>query len=303
MSVILAYIGVIFIWSTTPLAIQWSSDGWGYLFAVSARMVIGAIFCLFIMALLKQKILLNKEAVQTYLAASVGIYAAMLCVYWGAQFVPSGLVAVLFGLNPIVTSVFASIWLNESSFTLGKVTATLLGFFGVVIIFGADIGVDNFELKGVVAILMSVLLHSGSAICVKRIAADLPALSITGGSLLVAACMYLLTWAIFGDHELVMSDLRLKTVVALGYLSILGSVLGFTLYFYVLKKMDVSKVALVTLVTPIIALVLGRFLNNETMPLSILLGSACIIAALVLHQWGDIFMKRFRARKSSILRL
>jgi len=298
MSVILAYIGVIVIWSTTPLAIQWSSDGWGYLFGVSARMVIGAIFCLIVLTVIKQKLAWHKDAILTYLAASIGIYGAMLCVYWGAQFIPSGLVAVLFGLSPIVTSVFATVWLKESNLTIGRVSATLLGLLGVVIIFNVDIGMDNLALKGVIALLMAVFLHSGSAIWVKRIGADLPALSVTGGSLLLAASMYILTWLVFGDMDLKMSDVQLKAGLALGYLSILGSVLGFTLYFYVLKKMDVSKVALVTLVTPVLALILGRLLNNESLPLTVLLGSACIITALVLHQWGDIFIMRIRQGKT-----
>jgi len=296
-SVILAYVGVIFIWSTTPLAIKWSSDGWGYLFAVSARMVIGAIFCLIVMAVFKQKLQLHKDAIRTYFAASVGIYGAMLLVYWGAQFVPSGLIAVLFGLNPIVTGIFASIWLRESNFTFGRITGTLLGFSGVVIIFSADIGLNNWALKGVIAILISVFLHAGSAVCVKRIATDLPALSVTGGSLLIASCLYILTWLVFGNPELQMSDFQLKAGLALVYLSILGSVLGFTLYFYILKKLDVSKVALVTLVTPVLALILGRVLNNETIPLTVLLGSGCIIAALVLHQWADIFIKHVKNAK------
>ncbi|MBU2479196.1 MAG: EamA family transporter, partial [Gammaproteobacteria bacterium] len=46
MSMPAAFLGVILIWSTTPLAIQWSSEGGGFLFGVAARMWLGALFCL-----------------------------------------------------------------------------------------------------------------------------------------------------------------------------------------------------------------------------------------------------------------
>src|SRR3990172_6352317 len=44
-SVSAAYIGVIVIWSTTPLAIKWSSEGGGFLFGVTGRMLLGAVLC------------------------------------------------------------------------------------------------------------------------------------------------------------------------------------------------------------------------------------------------------------------
>ena len=145
MSIPAAYLSVILIWSTTPLAIKWSSDGWGYMFAVSARMLFAALVCILILSLIGKKLPWHKQALHTYIAAGGGIFGAMTSVYWGSQYISSGLLAVLFALSPIVTGIMAVIWLNEANFTVGRMSAALLGFVGVGIIFHADVRYPIFE--------------------------------------------------------------------------------------------------------------------------------------------------------------
>ena len=62
-------------------------------------------------------------------------------------------------------------------------------------------------------------------------------------------------------------------------------VIGFTLYYYVIKHMDASKVSLITLVTPVIALLLGHWLNGEVIGLRLWLGTGLILFGLTVHQW------------------
>ena len=99
MSVQAAYLSIILIWSTTPLAIQWSTDGVGFLFALLARMTIGVIVCLLLLKIFRIPLPMHKQARRVYLAGGLGIYGAMLCVYWASRYIPSGLIAVLFGLS------------------------------------------------------------------------------------------------------------------------------------------------------------------------------------------------------------
>ena len=114
MSVPTAFIGVIIIWSTTPLAIQWSSEGWGFIFGVTGRMMLGIAICALLLLMMRKKIPLHPNALVTYVIAGLGIFGAMTSVYWGSQYISSGLVAVLFGLSPVVTTIMAAIVLKES---------------------------------------------------------------------------------------------------------------------------------------------------------------------------------------------
>jgi len=284
MSVPMAYLGVIIIWSTTPLAIKWSSEGAGFLFGVSARMVLGVALCFLIMLLLRVKLPWHREARYTYLAAGMGLYGAMLCVYWGAQFIPSGLVSVIFGLTPIVTGTMAAFWLAEQGLTPARLIGMLVGFAGLGLIFGTGTHIGNYAVYGVLAIIGSVFLHSASTVLVKRIGAHLPALATTTGGLLVAVPAYVLTWLIFDGNLPAAAPQR--TIISILYLGVVGSALGFVLYYYLLRVTEASRVGLIPLVTPVIALFIGQWLNHEIVSINTLAGTALILSGLVFFQWG-----------------
>ena len=86
MSVPAAYISIVLIWSTTPLAIQWSGDEVGYLFGITSRMLLGVVVGLLAAALLSIRLPWHSAARRTYLAAGLGLFFAMTSVYWSSQF-------------------------------------------------------------------------------------------------------------------------------------------------------------------------------------------------------------------------
>ncbi len=285
MSVPAAFIGVILIWSTTPLAIKWSSADWGFLFAVTGRMTIGAALCWVLMIALRMPLPWNKAALRVYGAAALAIYAAMMMVYWGAQFIPSGLVSILYALTPIMTGIMAALWLNEPSLTPGRIVGTLLGFAGVAWIFKAQVSLEHVAWEGIAMVLGSVATQSASAILIKRVNIQLPALSITTGAMSLAVPMYWVTWAVVDGR--VPQEIPFKAGMAVAYLGVFGSVLGFSLYFYVLKHLEASRVALITLVTPIMAVLFGKYLNGEQGLLTLWVGMVMILLGLAMHQWAD----------------
>ena len=94
MSVPLSYITVILIWTTTPLAIKWSSEGPGFVFAVSSRMILGALLAMLLAMILRLHIPWHKSAIKAYLYSGLGIAVSMMFVYWAAQFIPSGWISL-----------------------------------------------------------------------------------------------------------------------------------------------------------------------------------------------------------------
>lgn len=286
MTVPLAYLGVILIWSTTPLAIQWSSAGVGFLFSVTVRMAIAVAVCALLVRILRISMRWRGAELLVYVASSMGIYCAMLCVYWGAQYIPSGLVSVIYGLLPIVTTLVASVWFRESLLQPAKLLGLLLGVIGLYVIFASRIELPGGQhlMLGVMGVLASVTLHAISMVWVKRLNVDVHPVAITTGGLMIAMPLYLLTWFIADGHWP-----GLITAQALGaivYLGIVGSVVGFILYFYVLKKLAPEVVALITLITPVCALILGYWVNHERLDGQVVTGVMLILSALLVHQWG-----------------
>ena len=291
MAVPAAYLGVILIWTTTPLAVKWSGDGPGYLFGVTGRMVLSALLALALVRLLRLPMLWNRRARHYYLAAGLGIYSAMLSVYWAAQYIPSGWISVFFGLSPIITGVMAAFWLGERSLTPSRLLGALCGVAGLVVIFGDTLQGNEKVLQGVLALMVSVLCYSASAVWMKRIAAPVSGLVTTAGGLLVAAPLFLLTWFLSGQTW--PEQIGDRAAASIIYLATCGSVLGFALYYYLLRHMELVRVALITLITPVSALLLGAVLNGEALTPPVLIGTLLILVGLVSFEYGAKLQRRF----------
>ena len=276
MSVPAAFIAVVLIWSTTPLAVKWSGEGPGFIFGAFGRMAFAAVLCLLLVNAMRLKLPWHREARNTYLSATLGIYGAMMCVYWGAQYISSGLIAVLFGLTPMVTALMARVWLQEQSLTAEKIAGMVFGLLGLIIIFGYGQTSGSMESKGVAVVLLGVLLHAISIVWVKRTNTSLPGITVTSGALLLSVPLY------FPDRAL----------FSMLYLGVIGSVIGFTLFYYVLHHMEANGVVLITLITPVLALLIGNTVNNEQIGMNVLAGALMVLSGLVLHQWGRMLKQR-----------
>jgi drug/metabolite transporter (DMT)-like permease len=284
-SVPAAYIGIILIWSTTPLAIQWSGTGVGYLFGITSRMILGVIVGLLTAMLFSIKLPWHAAARRTYLAAGLGLFFAMTAVYWSSQFIPSGWISVLFGLAPIVTGVMATLWLPEKALSVSRITGMLLGLAGLAIMLLGSQALGPGAAYGIAGMLFSVTAYSASAVAIKRIAADVPALATTIGGLVVTVPLLIAVYVISGEPLPAMVPTR--TLLAIVYLGVIGSVLGFAMYYYVLKHVDTTRVALITVITPVIALLLGHLLNGEALQTEALVGTAAILSGLLLFEYGQ----------------
>lgn len=284
MSVPLAYLGIVLIWSTTPLAIQWSSQGVGFALAVLARMLIGVVVAGLLVALWRIPFPLHAQARRAYLVGGLSLFGGMALTYWGARYVHSGLISVLFGLSPLAAAILGAIFVGERSLTPVKLIGMLLGAVGLATIFihGDTLGHEH-ALAGLFAVLCAVTVYSGGMVWLKQIGDDSPPLATTVGSLSVSLPLFGLVWWLSGAQLPAVVPPRAGAAVV--YLGVFGSVIGFALYYYVIKHLETSKVALITLITPVIALLLGNWLNGETIGLRLWIGTVLILLGLSVHQW------------------
>ncbi|UCH53340.1 MAG: DMT family transporter [Pseudomonadota bacterium] len=284
MSVPAAYFAVVLIWSTTPLAIKWSGEGPGFLFGALGRMSLAVVLCVALIIILRKGLPLHRQARHTYASGGIAAYGSMLCVYWAAQQLPSGVINVLFGLTPLLTAILAIPLLGERGLTPAKLAGMATSLAGLVTIFGASMELGPSAVVGIAALFVAVALHALSLVLVKRYGAELPSLTVTSGALLIAVPLFAVTWLIFDGHAPVV--LPARAAASIVYLGVIGSVVGFTLYFYLIKHVSANNVALITLVTPVAALFVGAAVNDEHVGLPVWLGTALVLTGLALHQWG-----------------
>lgn len=288
----LAYASVVVIWSTTPLAIHWSSLGGGPLFGLFIRMFIGAIIAALVIHLFGRQLPRHRAALLTYCAGGIPLYGAMTSVYLSAQLIPSGWIAIVFGLTPVITGLFAQVWLGEKAFTGLKSLGMALAFSGLLTIFANGLAVSESAILGILGVLFSATVHSLSAVWIKRLDAGVDGLAVTVGSLWIALPLFAATWFIFGQSA--PASLPDKAVASILYLGVVGSVLGFSLYYFVLTHMEASRVALITLITPAGGLWIGHSFNQEPLTQSIVIGTGLIIAGLGVYDVLPKLLKRSR---------
>jgi drug/metabolite transporter (DMT)-like permease len=112
--------------------------------------------------------------------------------------------------------------------------------------------------------------------------------------MLVATPAYLATWLSIDGHW--PQSLPTHSVWSILYLAVIATAVGFNLFYYILKHMPAGRVALLTLLTPVLALWFGRLFNGETINQSAWIGTSLILIGMSFYQWGALWLRRFRAR-------
>jgi len=291
MTIPVAYLGVILIWSTTPLGVKWSGEEVGFLFGVTARMLIGTVLTLLLIRYMRLRLVWHRKAIQSYLAASLGIYGAMMLVYAGAQYIPSSLVAILFGLSPLTVGIMSALLLGENSLTPVRIFGITMGIAGLLVIFSGRIHLGDDAQLGIILVAASTLLHSISAVLLKRVHAGLPAMVVNGGGLLIALVFYLLTWLILDGSW--PTEIPAKVGYSILYLGVVATVIGFSLYFYLIHHLEAGQVGLIPMITPVTAMLIGNLLNGEMISIEMITGTAMISFGLLSYQWGHLLKRRY----------
>ena len=171
----------------------------------------------------------------------------------------------------------------------------LFGLVGLVLVFQGGFTLGAGATPGLFALLIAVIAQSLGLVWIKRIGDDSAPLATTLGSLLVGLPLFFIAWWLMDGY--IPPSIPTRAVAAIFYLGVFGSVLGFALYYYLIKYMDAGRVALIMLITPVVALLLGHGLNNEEVLPHVWLGTASILLGLALHRWGSDLAGMFATRK------
>jgi drug/metabolite transporter (DMT)-like permease len=285
MATFLAYIAVVLIWATTPLAIQWSSDSISFVAAVLARMSCALLIAVLIAFIFRKTLSPLWQHPKIHLAASIGIFPNMLVVYWAAQFIPSGLVAVIFALSPFATGIMSVLLLKENPFSIQRILALFLAIIGLITIFFHQLHLGKHALFGIGGILLSCLLFSFSSVWVKKLTQEaqvqIHSFYQTTGALLFSLPGLLLSWLCL-DATLP-EIISTKSAGSIIYLAVVGSLIGGAFFFFILQQLSVSIVSLVTLMTPVLAIVIGKTLASESLSIQTLAGVGLVLFGLLVY--------------------
>jgi drug/metabolite transporter (DMT)-like permease len=217
------------------------------------------------------------------LIAVVGVLQFALnygLVFWGEQYISSGLAAVLQSTFPAFGLVIAHFYLPQERMTAARVAGVLLGVFGVAVIFSDQLSIaGKMALLGSVALVLSALFGSYGNVLVKAYGAKIDPQVLAAGQM-VFGFVPLLAIGIATEGNPFHFHWTTMAVVSLLYLVLVGSVVAFALYYWLVRNMDVTNTMLIALVTPVVAVVLGMIVLHEKLNWRLLAGGACIISGI-----------------------
>ena len=219
------------------------------------------------------------------LIAIVGILQFTLnygLVFWGEQHISSGLAAVLQSTFPVFGLVIAHLYLPQERMTGSRVVGVLLGVLGVAVIFSDQLSIaGHMALLGSVALVLSALFGSYGNVLVKAYGGQIDPQILAAGQM-VFGFVPLLAIGIPLEGNPLRFHWTTKAVFCLLYLVVVGSVVAFALYYWLVRKMDVTNTMLIALVTPVVAVILGMVVLHEKLNWRLFAGGACIIGGLAL---------------------
>lgn len=201
-------------------------------------------------------------------------------VFWGEQRISSGLAAVLQSTFPAFGLVIAHFYLPNEPITARKVVGVLLGFTGVAIIFSQQLSISGKSaLLGSIALVLSAVCGSYGNVLVKAYGTQIDPFVLAAGQM-VCGFPPLLTLGIATEGNPFRLHWTGSAILALAYLVVVGSVMAFTLFYWLVRHMDVLNTMLISLVTPVVAVALGMIVLHEQFSWRLLAGAACIISGL-----------------------
>jgi drug/metabolite transporter (DMT)-like permease len=203
-------------------------------------------------------------------------------VFWGEQHISSGLAAVLQSTFPAFGFLIAHFYLPRERMTPWRVVGVLLGVFGVAVIFSAQLSIaGSMALLGSVALVLSAFFGSYSNVLVKAYGGKIDP-QVLAASQMVFGFVPLLAIGLATEGNPFHFHWTTMAVISLLYLVVVGSVVAFALYYWLVRNMDVTNTMLIALVTPVVAVILGMIVLHEKLNWRLLAGGACIISGIGL---------------------
>ncbi len=203
-------------------------------------------------------------------------------VFWGEQHISSGLAAVLQSTFPAFGLVLAHFYLPDERITAKRIIGVAMGFVGVAIVFSHQLTIaGKGALLGSIALVMSAFCGSYGNVLVKAYGTQIEPFVLAAGQM-VCGFPPLLALGIATEGNPFRLHWTSNAILALAYLVIVGSVIAFTLFYWLVRHMDVTNTMLISLVTPVIAVLLGMIVLHERLNWRLFAGTAIIISVIGL---------------------
>ena len=283
--IVIAFVAIYVLWGSTYFGIRLAVETIPpFLMAGTRAVIAGAL----LYAWVRWRGAARPERIHWRAATIVGGFLLLGgngLVSWAEQRVPSGISALIVGSTPLWMVLLEWLWHSGPRPTLGIVTGLVIGFIGLGILVGpGKLGSGgHIDPVGAIALLLAAFLWASGSLYSRR--AKLPSSQllasamemICGGALLLLAGGVTGEWS--GFH---LANVARHSILAWVYLTLFGSLVGFTAYVWLLNATTPARASTYAYVNPVVAVLLGWAFLNEPITGRTLTAAAAIILAVVV---------------------
>jgi drug/metabolite transporter (DMT)-like permease len=280
----LALIALYLVWGSTYFGIKVAIETIPPFFHAGVRFLISGIILVAWQRAAGQQMPTRKQWISTAIIGSLLLLGGNGLVSWAEQFIPSGIAALIIASVPLFLVAAEAIRPNGVKPNWQSIVGLLIGFVGIYVLINpaeASTG-TGLNIYGVAALLSACLLWATGSVYSKS--ADLPksALMSTGAQMLMGSIgLFIVSLATGELHGWNPAEVSTRSMIGLGYLITIGSIVGFGSYTWLLQNAPISLVATYAYVNPIVAILLGVWLGHETLEPRIGLATAIIIGSVI----------------------
>lgn len=280
---ILVWLILCLIWGTTWIFIKIGLSDLPPITFAAARFLLAVAILVPIIYL--QRLPLPKTASEWKLIAITGFLQFSLnysAVFWSEQYISSGLAAVLQAMITVFGLLLAWFFLPNERITRLKIFAVFLGIIGVAIIFIEQLQVESFlAFAGCVAIVVGAYAAAQASILIKAKGSGLHPAPLVCAQM-ICGLPAIIIYALVQEGNPLTFNWTPTALFCVAYLTILGTIAAFWLYYWLLSRIESTKAMMISLVTPLIAVLIGGIFLGERLPPQTFFGGVLILASIGL---------------------
>lgn len=276
------------VWGSTYLGIRIAVETIPPFFLAAVRFLIAGTVMLGVIAVVRRGRLSlpsGREWRDAFIVGSALMGGGMGMVAWGEQTVPSGIAGVLIAMMPVWVAVFGRVFLGERLPGIA-IVGIATGMLGVVLLIGQSVAIDrSLDPAGVLALLVSPMCWAaGSLYSTNRARLHGDPFVTTGMQMLAGSLVLVLASIVTGELAgFSPAAVSTDSIIAFIYLTVIGSLVAFTAFAWVLRHAPLPLIATYAFVNPVIAVILGWFILNEAVtPIQLVAGGVIVVGVALI---------------------
>ncbi len=206
-------------------------------------------------------------------------------LFWAEQRVPSGIAAVMLATIPGFMALSEILVLRTQRLNVRLVLSLIVGLGGVAVLMSRSLNVGGaaIDTKGAMALLCASVSWSVASVATRRLRLPASKAMSSGAQMLAGGVMLTIAAAAFGEFNGFHPGAVSRAAwLALLYLIVAGSIIGFTAYVWLMHHQSPTKVGTYAYVNPVVAVVVGYFLGGEALGLRTILGTLCVLISVII---------------------